>query len=121
MLFRYPGKGKSIPSVRTVATSVPLSPTGPPPARGPSLFWAAAFGVSIGVDAAFGAFAAAFSIGAFFITVSGAGVVTGGVLTAVGSAPTVPIARGPAGAATMFTRYTGGSETLAWLLDMAIT
>src|ERR1051325_10711332 len=32
MLLRYPGNGNSIPSARTVATSVPLSPVGPPPA-----------------------------------------------------------------------------------------
>src|SRR5688500_6020628 len=38
MLLRYPGNGNSIPSLRTVATSVPLSPTGPPPALGASVF-----------------------------------------------------------------------------------
>src|SRR5918911_4090818 len=34
MLSRYPGNGNSIPSVRTVATSVPRPPAGPPPAAG---------------------------------------------------------------------------------------
>src|SRR3954463_8470103 len=38
MLFRYPGNGNSIPSLRTVATSVPFPPVGPPPAFGASLF-----------------------------------------------------------------------------------
>src|SRR5215212_4850290 len=34
MLFRYPGYGNSIPCVRTVATSAPRPPVGPPPAAG---------------------------------------------------------------------------------------
>src|SRR6476646_4184679 len=38
MLLRYPGNGNSIPSLRTVATSVPLPPVGPPPAFGASGF-----------------------------------------------------------------------------------
>src|SRR5689334_23700280 len=37
MLLRYPGNGNSIPSARTVATSVPFPPTGPPPALGASV------------------------------------------------------------------------------------
>src|SRR6476620_1227305 len=37
MLLRYPGNGNSIPSLRTVATSVPLPPVGPPPALGASV------------------------------------------------------------------------------------
>src|SRR5919202_1516693 len=34
MFCRYPGNGNSIPSVRTVATSAPRPPAGPPPAVG---------------------------------------------------------------------------------------
>src|SRR3982751_2111495 len=46
MLLRYPGNGNSIPSLRTVATSVPFPPTGPPPAFGASVFGFAATFVS---------------------------------------------------------------------------
>src|SRR5512147_194407 len=90
MFSRYPGKGKSTPSVRTVATSVPRSPVGPPPARGGgSLVFGAGFargGVGARVGGGDGG--------------SGAGAGFGGV--------TMPAARGPGGAATMFTRYIGG-------------
>src|SRR3954471_5108060 len=50
MLLRYPGNGNSIPSLRTVATSVPLPPTGPPPAFGASVFGFAATFASAAPD-----------------------------------------------------------------------
>src|SRR3954470_18475251 len=55
MLLRYPGNGNSIPSLRTVATSVPFPPMGPPPAFGASVvFLVAAVFASAAPD--FGAF-----------------------------------------------------------------
>src|SRR5690242_4270620 len=127
MLLRYPGNGNSIPSARTVATSVPFPPTGPPPALGASVlgcvvafaslgvvafgFAAGAAFVCVGVGRAFAGAIFAFGTGASLI-VDGAGV--GGVtdvLVAGASGFTSPMARSPGGAATMFTRYIGGRAT----------
>jgi len=137
MLLRYPGNGNSIPSLRTVATSVPLPPVGPPPAFGALLGFSFAFAsvraaagvfgaalLSVGV-AALGAFDAGVLVrvvgGALAVLAFGTGVsrivdgfVAGGVTAAgdfVAPAFTSPIARSPGGAATIFTRYIGGSAT----------
>src|SRR5665213_1099506 len=58
MLLRYPGKGKSIPAVCTVATSVPRPPVGPPPAFGAAVGFAALGLPSTGVARFVGAGAA---------------------------------------------------------------
>src|SRR3990170_6602332 len=135
MLFRYPGNGNSIPSLRTVATSVPLSPTGPPPAFGASVSGcASAFG-SVGETAL------VFGLGAGFASVgvartggfrkgfaAGIGIsltddcAVAGWVTGAGTCDawvfTSPIARSPGGAATMFTRYIGGSAIgFGWFRD----
>src|SRR4051812_22929912 len=75
MLLRYPGNGKSIPSLRTVATSVPLPPVGPPPA-----FGAAVFGCGVAFAFAaltFGAGATFPSVGVARVGVFGAGLALG--------------------------------------------
>src|SRR5690242_19328145 len=125
MLLRYPGNGNSIPSVRTFATSVPLPPVGPPPAFGASLFavcWTLVsvcvvtfvFGdVFVAVDGAFAAVLVTVFLGAgASLTVDGAavGCVTG-VVAFDSLVFTSPMARSPGGAATMLTRYIGGSAT----------
>src|SRR2546423_4470366 len=63
MLLRYPGNGNSIPSARTVATSVPLSPVGPPPALAVFVLALVTGLVSLGV------LALVFVDGAAFVTV----------------------------------------------------
>ena len=63
MLFRYPGNGKSIPSVWTVATSVPLPPIGPPPARGAGSGGVASAGLSTGVDRSAAFLGVTFAVG----------------------------------------------------------
>src|SRR5690242_5711958 len=116
-----------MPSTVTLATSAPRPPVGPPPAvvAGALLltgdFDATAFGVATfggffalvfrslsafiregsGVSRAIGA-GAAFSAAAF------CGAAVGSVF---GVGCTSPIARGPGGAATRFTRYVGGIGT----------
>src|SRR2546423_5000511 len=139
MLLRYPGNGNSIPSLRTVATSVPVPPTGPPPAFGASVFLAelslAAVAVftfcaaevfaSVGVTALAVPFVAAASVrevgGALASLRLGTdasrivdGAVVAWVTGVVGfAAPdrSSPMARSPGGAATMLTRYIGGNAT----------
>src|SRR5712671_8032531 len=125
MLLRYPGNGNSIPSLRTVATSVPLSPTGPPPAFGASVF-----GCGVTFASAGPAFATGLALASDGVTragVFGAGLAVGNgmsltddceavggvtaVFAAVCSLFTSPIARSPAGAAMISTRYIGGNAT----------
>ena len=127
MLLRYPGNGNSIPSARTVATSVPFPPVGPPPALGAAVFCRATACASVGVEVLdfdfVGAALVPVAVARVFraadfcgrgasLIVDGAGVgwVTD-VLVAGVSVFTSPIARSPGGAATMLTRYIGGSAT----------
>src|SRR6202049_4817280 len=126
MLLRYPGNGNSIPSLRTVATSVPFPPVGPPPAFGASVFGCALTFVSVGalgfdVGATFpsvgvaraGVLGVSFALGvgiSFTVDCVAVGCVTGVVALAC-AVFTSPIALSPAGAATIFTRYIGGSAT----------
>src|SRR5665213_1725315 len=103
MLLRYPGKGKSIPAVCTVATSVPRPPVGPPPAFGAAVGFAALGLPSTGVARFVGAGAAFVGAGG---TADGVSRILGGVgagLVGAGASVTSPIARGPGGAATIFT------------------
>src|SRR3954471_21361799 len=126
MLLRYPGNGNSIPSLLTVATSVPLPPVGPPPALGASVFGCgltlASFGAltfgdgatfpSAGVTRA-GVLGAGFALGSGIslgVDCAAVGGVTD-VVAFAGSLFTSPIALSPGGAATMLTRYIGGSAT----------
>src|SRR5690349_18173539 len=127
MLLRYPGNGNSIPSARTVATSVPLSPVGPPPAFGASVLGLLAVFVSLGVlafdfvvaDALISVGVRRAVIGAGLGFVSGASLIVDGagvgwvtdVLAAGVWVFTSPIALSPGGAATMLTRYIGGNAT----------
>src|ERR1700694_5074335 len=126
MLLRYPGKANSIPSVRTVATSVPFPPTGPPPALGASVFGcgtafasaaaalAAGFG-TLGV-ARTGVFCACFALGSgisLSVDCAAVGCVTDVVALAC-PLFTSPMALSPGGAATILTRYIGGSATGFW-------
>src|SRR2546423_14317794 len=123
MLLRYPGKAISIPAVRMVATSVPFPPTVPPPALGASVFgcgpafasrapaFAAGFG-ALGV-ARTGVFCAGFAFGSgisLSVDCDALGCVTG-VVALAWPLFTSPMALSPGGAATMFTRYMGGSAT----------
>src|SRR5215210_2549372 len=125
MLLRYPGNGNSIPSLRTVATSVPFPPSGPPPAFGASVslcgtgFASVGAAVLAGVGDAFaivgvertGGFLTGLAAGSGISLTDDCGVL-GGVTAVAGFAAAVftsPMARSPAGAATMFTRYIGGS------------
>src|SRR3981081_828516 len=123
MLLRYPGKANSIPSVRTVATSVPFPPTGPPPALGASVFgsgaafasaapaFAAGFG-TLGVARA-GVFCAGFALGSgisFTVDCAALGCVTG-VVAWAWPLLTSPMALSPGGAATILPRDMGGSAT----------
>src|SRR3954470_13950074 len=126
MLLRYPGNGNSIPSLRTVATSVPLPPVGPPPAFGASVFGLgatlASFGaLALGVGATFpsagvtraGVLGAGLALGSgisLSVDCAAVGGVTD-VFAFAGSVFTSPIALGPAGAATMLTLYIGGNAT----------
>src|SRR2546429_5194024 len=136
MLLRYPGKGNSIPSLRTVATSVPLPPVGPPPAFGASVFccltlvspaaltFCAVVLPSVGVAGFAAPLLAPVTAGAVAAAVVlrlGTGVsrsvdwvAVGCVTDVVGAArPDVssPMARSPGSAATMLIRYIGGSAT----------
>src|ERR1700704_289964 len=123
MLLRYPGKANSIPSVRTVATSVPLPPVGPPPALGASVFgcgtalasaapaFAAGFG-TLGVARA-GVFCAGFALGSgisLSVDCATLGCVTG-VVALAWPLFTSPMALSPGGAPTILTRYMGGNAT----------
>src|SRR3954464_3378052 len=126
MLLRYPGNGNSIPSLRTVATSVPLPPVGPPPAFGASVFGcgltlASLGALTLGDGATFpsagvtraGVLGAGFALGSgpsLGVHCAGVGCVTD-VAAFAGSLFTSPIALSPGGAATMLTRYIGGSAT----------
>src|SRR6185312_15691 len=127
---RYPGNGKSTPSVLTLATSVPRPPSGPPPAFGGGVVGLA--GATSGVGVAGGVFLR--SGGAFVLAgigiafwICSARLGTGGafsvgaVLGGVGV--TTPAARGPGGAATMLTRYIGGStrDAVGWTRTNAAT
>src|SRR5687767_2082891 len=95
------------------ATSVPLPPTGPPPAFAGVAFFGVLFASGVGVAGGAGLRAvvrffsgAGMSVGfvsARFGGVAGVGVGAGG------SRVTAPIDRGPAGAAMRCTLYTGGS------------
>src|SRR5215204_6666167 len=65
--WRYTGYGNSIPSVRTLATSAPRPPAGPPPA--------------VGVDGVgFAAGVAAFATAGFGVAAPASGVATLGAL-----------------------------------------
>src|SRR6185312_5615074 len=104
MLLRYPGNGKSIPAVCTVATSVPRPPVGPPPAFGALVAGAAFFGgASTGVARVVGAGGALLGAGG---TEDGVSRIFGGVgagFVGAGARVTSPMARGPGGAATILT------------------
>src|SRR5688572_4692091 len=97
------------------ATSVPDPPVGPPPAFGAGASRGVDFGSTVGVAGAgrrtggvFGFAGAGMSRGLTSARVGG-GVAGGGVgAGGVGVGGTSPMARGPAGAATRFTLYTGG-------------
>src|SRR6266496_411670 len=126
MLLRYPGKGNSIPSLRTVATSVPFPPVGPPPAFGASVLgWdvtlASVGAVALGGGATFpfvgvaraGVFGAGLALGSgisLSVDCVAVGCVTD-VLALDSAILTSPIALSPGGAATISTRYIGGSAT----------
>src|SRR5436190_22030297 len=127
MLLRYPGNGNSIPSLRTVATSVPLPPVGPPPAFGASVFASVLTLASVGV-VTFVDFAVFPSVGVaalavvfvapvlvrgvaavvrFRVRMGASRIVDGAVVGCVtdvvgfeGPEVTSPIARSPGGAAT---------------------
>src|SRR5439155_6591011 len=78
MLLRYPGNGNSIPSLRTLATSVPFPPVGPPPALGALLFTCLFGTARSGVARRTGFSAAVFGLGIVFVIASdGRGAVTG--------------------------------------------
>src|ERR1700730_12689864 len=126
MLLRYTGNGNSIPSLRTVATSVPFPPVGPPPAFGASVFGCGVTLLSVG--------ALGFDDGATFpsVGVARAGVLGAGLALGVGISFTVdcvavgsvtgvvalacavftsPTHTSPGGAATIFSRYMCVSAT----------
>src|SRR5437868_3136748 len=100
MFCRYPGNGKSSPATCTLATSAPLPPSGPPPARGPGVAFegapltgGAAFGFAllggIGVERDGAGFAllgvgSAFAFGG--VSARGGGGVTGAGLGGSGVA-----------------------------------
>src|SRR5690606_13772929 len=113
MLRKYPGKGNSIPSVRTVATSVPAPPVSPPPAVG--AFEASTRCADLvmfvvarvcGRAARVGGFTGAAFTGSGASALEGAAAVGG---ASGGVSRTMPVARGPGGAATRSTRYIGGN------------
>src|SRR5207247_9410665 len=126
MLLRYPGKGNSIPSLRTVATSVPFPPVGPPPLFGASVFGcgvtlASVGALALGNGATFpfvgvarvGVFGAGLALGSgisLSVDCAAVGCVTG-VLALDSSVFTSPLALSPGGAATLATRYIRGSAT----------
>ena len=97
----------------TLATSVPVPPVGPPPAFGTGASFGALFVGGVGV-AGEGVFAVGLDfVGAgmsFGVVAARGGGVTGVDGGGVGSGcrGTTPTARGPGGAATRLTVYTGG-------------
>src|SRR5688572_28076378 len=116
MFARYPLYGKSIPSIRTFATSVPRPPSAPPAARGAGVFGACFVGAGDGVAGTGGARRGGAAVRAGMsrgvVWERGGGVAVGGTGRADGGV-TAPIARGPGGAATRLTRYTGGRAVAA--------
>src|SRR5919202_220311 len=111
MFCRYPGNGNSIPSVRTVATSAPRPPTGPPPAVGTFVsgsgravvFAGSGVGVAwVGVRRGAGRFGFAGAASGVLVTGrDGAGAFAAGGVASGGR--TSPAERSPGGAATRFT------------------
>src|SRR6202171_2403933 len=124
MLLRYPGNGNSIPSLRTVATSVPFPPREWPHTLGASVFSCApafesvapTFGAgfdTLGV-AREGVFCAGFALGSgisLSVDCAALGCVTAVVALAC-PLFTSPMALSPGGAATIETRYIGGKATV---------
>src|SRR4030095_13083914 len=96
------------------ATSVPAPPVGPPPAFVGGSFFGGAFVATVGVAgaAALRGVGFRFACGGMsrgFVWARGGGGAGVGGGAGAGCGVTSPIARGPGGAATRLTLYTGGS------------